>query len=190
MYSSRHKYNPCFEFTTLHVYPACIYTLNVKLFSLILLFDLTPPCAVYQLVIQFVFFLLIYDTYLWPTRSKKSNINDIPSCCFLSTVHILSLLRFIILLMISQVDRVLYSSVVYPHNYGFVPRTLCEDNDPIDVLVLMQVLSIFFADDAFRLLYWMRKPLVLCLLLFSFLHRNLFFLVLSSVLVPLAWCRW
>ncbi|RRT78754.1 hypothetical protein B296_00022138, partial [Ensete ventricosum] len=39
---------------------------------------------------------------------------------------------------ISQVDRVLYSSVVYPHNYGFIPRTLCEDNDPIDVLVLMQ----------------------------------------------------
>jgi inorganic pyrophosphatase len=38
-----------------------------------------------------------------------------------------------------QVDRILYSSVVYPHNYGFVPRTLCEDNDPIDVLVLMQV---------------------------------------------------
>ncbi|KAL1536590.1 Soluble inorganic pyrophosphatase 4 [Salvia divinorum] len=37
-----------------------------------------------------------------------------------------------------KVDRVLYSSVVYPHNYGFVPRTLCEDNDPIDVLVLMQ----------------------------------------------------
>jgi hypothetical protein len=38
-----------------------------------------------------------------------------------------------------QVDRILYSSVVYPHNYGFIPRTLCEDNDPIDVLVIMQV---------------------------------------------------
>ncbi|XP_057833749.1 soluble inorganic pyrophosphatase PPA1 [Cryptomeria japonica] len=37
-----------------------------------------------------------------------------------------------------KVDRVLYSSVVYPHNYGFIPRTLCEDGDPIDVLVLMQ----------------------------------------------------
>ncbi|CAG9460427.1 unnamed protein product [Pedinophyceae sp. YPF-701] len=36
------------------------------------------------------------------------------------------------------VDRILASSVVYPHNYGFVPRTLCEDNDPLDVLVLMQ----------------------------------------------------
>ena len=39
-----------------------------------------------------------------------------------------------------QVDRVLYSSVVYPHNYGFIPRTLCEDNDPLDVLIIMQVL--------------------------------------------------
>lgn len=38
-----------------------------------------------------------------------------------------------------QVDRVLYSSVVYPHNYGFIPRTLCEDSDPMDVLVIMQV---------------------------------------------------
>ncbi|KAG5094287.1 hypothetical protein JHK84_049875 [Glycine max] len=37
-----------------------------------------------------------------------------------------------------KVDRVLYSSIVYPHNYGFIPRTLCEDNDPINVLVLMQ----------------------------------------------------
>lgn len=38
-----------------------------------------------------------------------------------------------------QVDRVLYSSVVYPHNYGFIPRTLCDDEDPMDVLVIMQV---------------------------------------------------
>ncbi|KAI4963492.1 hypothetical protein ZWY2020_014016 [Hordeum vulgare] len=37
-----------------------------------------------------------------------------------------------------QVDWILYSPVVYPHNYDFVPRTLCEDNDPIDVLVLME----------------------------------------------------
>ncbi|KAJ0088876.1 hypothetical protein Patl1_31934 [Pistacia atlantica] len=37
-----------------------------------------------------------------------------------------------------KVDRVLYSSVVYPHNYGFIPRTLCEDNDPLDVLIIMQ----------------------------------------------------
>ncbi|KAJ1387254.1 Inorganic pyrophosphatase, partial [Sesbania bispinosa] len=37
-----------------------------------------------------------------------------------------------------KVDRVLYSSVVYPHNYGFIPRTICEDSDPMDVLVIMQ----------------------------------------------------
>ncbi|KAF9618850.1 hypothetical protein IFM89_002718, partial [Coptis chinensis] len=43
-----------------------------------------------------------------------------------------------ILYSFKQVDRILYSSVVYIHNYGFIPRTLCEDNDPMDVLVLMQ----------------------------------------------------
>ncbi|KAI3799528.1 hypothetical protein L1987_34827 [Smallanthus sonchifolius] len=37
-----------------------------------------------------------------------------------------------------MVDRVLYSFVMYPHNYGFVLRTLCEGNDPLDVLVIMQ----------------------------------------------------
>lgn len=37
-----------------------------------------------------------------------------------------------------KVDRVLFSSVHYPANYGFIPRTYCEDNDPLDVLVLGQ----------------------------------------------------
>lgn len=37
-----------------------------------------------------------------------------------------------------RVDRVLFSSVHYPANYGFIPRTYCEDNDPLDVLVLGQ----------------------------------------------------
>lgn len=36
------------------------------------------------------------------------------------------------------VDRVLHSSVVYPANYGFIPQTLGDDLDPLDVLVLMQ----------------------------------------------------
>lgn len=36
------------------------------------------------------------------------------------------------------VDRVLYSSVVYPANYGFIPQTLGDDDDPLDMLVLMQ----------------------------------------------------
>src|SRR5437868_10547606 len=38
-----------------------------------------------------------------------------------------------------RVDRVLFSSVRYPANYGFIPRTYCDDNDPLDVLVLGQV---------------------------------------------------
>ncbi len=37
-----------------------------------------------------------------------------------------------------RVDRVLYSAVHYPANYGFVPRTYCADDDPLDVLVLGQ----------------------------------------------------
>jgi len=36
------------------------------------------------------------------------------------------------------VDRILYSSVVYPANYGFLPRTLGDDGDPLDILCLMQ----------------------------------------------------
>ncbi|PSC74399.1 soluble inorganic pyrophosphatase [Micractinium conductrix] len=43
------------------------------------------------------------------------------------------------------VDRVLYSSVVYPHNYGFIPRTYCADHDPLDILVLMQEPVVPFA---------------------------------------------
>ena len=35
-----------------------------------------------------------------------------------------------------RLDRVLYSSVYYPANYGFVPRTYCEDGDPLDILVM------------------------------------------------------
>jgi inorganic pyrophosphatase len=37
-----------------------------------------------------------------------------------------------------KLDRVLYSAVVYPANYGFVPRTYCDDGDPLDVLVFTQ----------------------------------------------------
>ncbi len=37
-----------------------------------------------------------------------------------------------------RVDRILYSSVQYPANYGFIPRTYADDNDPLDVLVLGQ----------------------------------------------------
>jgi inorganic pyrophosphatase len=37
-----------------------------------------------------------------------------------------------------KLDRVLYSAVYYPANYGFIPQTLAEDDDPLDVLVLSQ----------------------------------------------------
>jgi inorganic pyrophosphatase len=37
-----------------------------------------------------------------------------------------------------RVDRILFSAVYYPENYGFIPRTYCEDGDPLDVLVLCQ----------------------------------------------------
>lgn len=37
-----------------------------------------------------------------------------------------------------MMDRVLWSSVHYPANYGFIPRTLCGDRDPLDILVLGQ----------------------------------------------------
>jgi inorganic pyrophosphatase len=37
-----------------------------------------------------------------------------------------------------RLDRVLYSAVHYPANYGFIPRTHADDGDPLDVLVLMQ----------------------------------------------------
>src|SRR5512147_1578357 len=37
-----------------------------------------------------------------------------------------------------RLDRVLYSAVYYPANYGFIPQTYAEDGDPLDVLVLCQ----------------------------------------------------
>lgn len=37
-----------------------------------------------------------------------------------------------------RLDRVLYTATHYPANYGFIPKTYAEDNDPLDVLVLCQ----------------------------------------------------
>jgi inorganic pyrophosphatase len=37
-----------------------------------------------------------------------------------------------------KLDRILFSAVYYPANYGFIPQTLAEDDDPLDVLVLCQ----------------------------------------------------
>jgi inorganic pyrophosphatase len=38
-----------------------------------------------------------------------------------------------------KLDRVLYSAVFYPCNYGFIPQTLCGDGDPLDILVFSSV---------------------------------------------------
>ena len=36
-------------------------------------------------------------------------------------------------------DRVLYSAMYYPANYGFIPKTYCDDKDPLDILILSQI---------------------------------------------------
>ena len=38
-----------------------------------------------------------------------------------------------------RLDRVLFSSMYYPHNYGFIPQSYCEDHDPLDILILSQI---------------------------------------------------
>ncbi|MCA5006093.1 inorganic diphosphatase [Sphingobacterium bovistauri] len=38
-----------------------------------------------------------------------------------------------------KLDRVLFSSVMYPANYGFIPQTYCDDKDPLDILVISSV---------------------------------------------------
>jgi len=38
-----------------------------------------------------------------------------------------------------KLDRVLFSSVHYPANYGFIPKTYCDDNDPLDILVISSI---------------------------------------------------
>jgi inorganic pyrophosphatase len=38
-----------------------------------------------------------------------------------------------------KLDRVIYSSMCYPSNYGFIPQSYCGDGDPLDILVLSQI---------------------------------------------------
>lgn len=38
-----------------------------------------------------------------------------------------------------KLDRVLYASMYYPANYGFIPRSFCDDNDPLDILIISQI---------------------------------------------------
>ncbi len=48
-----------------------------------------------------------------------------------------------------RLDRVLHSAVRYPANYGFIPRSYCDDGDPLDVVVLgqepVQALTVVYA---------------------------------------------
>jgi inorganic pyrophosphatase len=41
-----------------------------------------------------------------------------------------------------KMDRILFSSVHYPSNYGFIPQTYCGDKDPLDILVLGQEVAV------------------------------------------------
>ena len=38
-----------------------------------------------------------------------------------------------------RLDRVLFSAVYYPVNYGFIPKTYCDDRDPLDILVICSI---------------------------------------------------
>ena len=38
-----------------------------------------------------------------------------------------------------RLDRVLFSAVHYPANYGFIPQTFCDDGDPLDILVICSI---------------------------------------------------
>ncbi|HPU94777.1 MAG TPA: inorganic diphosphatase [Candidatus Gracilibacteria bacterium] len=37
-----------------------------------------------------------------------------------------------------RLDRVLFSSVFYPENYGFIPQTFCDDGDPLDIVLISE----------------------------------------------------
>ena len=55
-----------------------------------------------------------------------------------------------------RLDRVLHGAVHYPADYGFVPRTFCDDGDPLDILVVSQEAVVPLTLVAARLLGVMR----------------------------------
>src|SRR6476660_5918024 len=42
-----------------------------------------------------------------------------------------------------KLDRVIYASMYYPLNYGFIPQTLVEDHDPLDIVILAELRHFF-----------------------------------------------
>lgn len=69
-----------------------------------------------------------------PGRKAPEIVNAVVEIPFGSRIkyeidHLTSLVR---------VDRVLYSPIHYPAEYGYIPQTLAEDGDPLDILVLIQ----------------------------------------------------
>lgn len=76
----------------------------------------------------------MYSPYNYPVRSKKFP-KEIPmyvevakgSRCKYEYNHKTGFITL---------DRILHSAVFYPYNYGFVPQTLCDDGDPLDILVM------------------------------------------------------
>lgn len=51
-----------------------------------------------------------------------------------------------------RLDRILYTSTHYPQNYGYIPLTLCDDGDPMDVLVVS-------SEELLPLSYCMARPI-------------------------------
>lgn len=51
-----------------------------------------------------------------------------------------------------RLDRILYTSTHYPQNYGYIPLTLCDDGDPMDVLVIS-------SEEFLPLSYCMARPI-------------------------------
>ena len=50
-----------------------------------------------------------------------------------------------------KLDRVLYASMNYPANYGFIPKTYCDDKDPLDILILSQKFATSFLTPRYHL---------------------------------------
>jgi inorganic pyrophosphatase len=77
------------------------------------------------------------DSSLARRNSRRQVTGGVPSChrdsVWSSVKYELDKVSGLI-----KLDRVLYSAVYYPANYGFIPQTLAEDDDPLDVLVLCQ----------------------------------------------------